>query len=54
LKRDSTLVLFDYPLVYEFLDEILNSRPPLAHVQFGQPTYSVYQIANGFINLILE
>lgn len=29
LKRDSTRVLFDYPLDYEFTDEELDSRPEL-------------------------
>lgn len=39
MKRDSTLVLFDYPLDYEFSDEILNSRPPLVNVIFGWRDY---------------
>ena len=29
LKQDSSVVLFDYPLDYEFTDEVLDSRPAL-------------------------
>nr|WP_315252124.1 hypothetical protein [uncultured Flavobacterium sp.] len=37
LKQDSSVVLFDYPLDYEFTDEVLNSRPQLAPNEF--PNY---------------
>ena len=30
LKQDSSVVLFDYPLDYEFTDEVLDSRPALS------------------------
>lgn len=37
LKQDSSVVLFDYPLDYEFTDEVLDSRPELAPNEF--PNY---------------
>jgi hypothetical protein len=37
LKQDSSVVLFDYPLDYEFTDEVLDSRPALLANQF--PNY---------------
>ncbi|HEX8577381.1 MAG TPA: hypothetical protein VF677_13890 [Flavobacterium sp.] len=37
LKQDSSLVLFDYPLDYEFTDETLNTRPALPDGEF--PSY---------------
>lgn len=36
LKQDSTRVLFDYPLDYEFPDEVLDSRPALLENQIPQ------------------
>ena len=36
LKSDSTLILFDYPLDYEFTDEELANRPPLAENEIPQ------------------
>ncbi|KVV16444.1 hypothetical protein [Flavobacterium sp. TAB 87] len=37
LKQDSSVVLFDYPLDYEFTEEVLDARPALLSNQF--PNY---------------
>lgn len=37
IKRDSSLIVFDYPLDYEFTDEVLDARPELAPDEF--PVY---------------
>lgn len=36
LKQDSTRVLFDYPLDYDFTDEVLTARPALQENQIPQ------------------
>ncbi|MFV8356176.1 hypothetical protein ACNQGB_08370 [Flavobacterium sp. XS1P32] len=37
IKQDSSLIVFDYPLDYEFTDQVLDSRPQLAPNEF--PVY---------------
>jgi len=37
IKQDSSLIVFDYPLDYEFTDEVLDARPQLAPNEF--PVY---------------
>jgi hypothetical protein len=37
IKQDSSLIVFDYPLDYEFTDQVLDSRPELAPNEF--PVY---------------
>lgn len=34
IKQDSSLIVFDYPLDYEFTDQVLDSRPELALNEF--------------------
>ena len=36
LKSDSTMFLADYPLDYDFTDEYLDNRPPLAEGEFSE------------------
>lgn len=47
IKQDSSLIVFDYPLDYEFTDQVLDSRPELAPNEFPV-YYSAIKIDSDF------